>query len=135
MASSGASSAPVVIDLGTGSVKCGFAGDNFPAAVFPSMVGRPLLRSSFSGSSSSTSPTGATSPTGGSVAVRDVMVGEECAAQRHCLEISYPIRGGVVKDWPGVELLLDHTFACLGLPDPRSARVLLCEPPGNPKPA
>lgn len=25
-------------------VKCGFAGDNFPAAVFPCMVGRPMLR-------------------------------------------------------------------------------------------
>jgi actin-related protein len=25
-------------------VKAGFAGENFPAAVFPSMVGRPILR-------------------------------------------------------------------------------------------
>jgi hypothetical protein len=26
-------------------VKCGFAGANFPTAVFPSLVGRPILRS------------------------------------------------------------------------------------------
>ena len=26
-------------------VKCGFAGDNFPAHIFPSIVGRPILRS------------------------------------------------------------------------------------------
>jgi hypothetical protein len=25
-------------------VKCGFAGDNFPAHIFPSIVGRPILR-------------------------------------------------------------------------------------------
>ena len=25
-------------------VKCGYAGDNFPAAVFPCLVGRPMLR-------------------------------------------------------------------------------------------
>ena len=25
-------------------VKCGFAGENFPTAVFPCMVGRPTLR-------------------------------------------------------------------------------------------
>ena len=31
-------------DNGTGFVKCGFAGDNFPRAVFPCMVGRPMLR-------------------------------------------------------------------------------------------
>ena len=36
---------PVVCDNGTGFVKCGFAGDNFPAHIFPSIVGRPILRS------------------------------------------------------------------------------------------
>lgn len=25
-------------------VKCGYAGSNFPAHIFPSMVGRPILR-------------------------------------------------------------------------------------------
>ena len=36
----------VVCDNGTGFVKCGFAGSNFPAHIFPSLVGRPILRSS-----------------------------------------------------------------------------------------
>ena len=26
-------------------VKCGYAGSNFPAHIFPSLVGRPILRS------------------------------------------------------------------------------------------
>lgn len=34
----------VVCDNGTGFVKCGFAGDNFPRATFPCMIGRPMLR-------------------------------------------------------------------------------------------
>ena len=34
----------VVCDNGTGFVKCGFAGDQFPAHIFPAMVGRPILR-------------------------------------------------------------------------------------------
>ncbi|KAG7033376.1 Actin-related protein 2 [Cucurbita argyrosperma subsp. argyrosperma] len=34
----------VVCDNGTGYVKCGFAGENFPTSVFPCVVGRPLLR-------------------------------------------------------------------------------------------
>lgn len=25
-------------------MKCGFAGSNFPKSIFPSMVGRPILR-------------------------------------------------------------------------------------------
>jgi hypothetical protein len=35
----------IVCDNGTGFVKAGFAGANFPSCVFPSMVGRPILRS------------------------------------------------------------------------------------------
>lgn len=34
----------VVCDNGTGFVKCGFAGSNFPEHIFPAMVGRPILR-------------------------------------------------------------------------------------------
>lgn len=34
----------VVCDNGTGYVKCGFAGENFPTSVFPCLVGKPMLR-------------------------------------------------------------------------------------------
>lgn len=34
----------VVCDNGTGFVKCGYAGSNFPAHIFPSLVGRPIIR-------------------------------------------------------------------------------------------
>lgn len=35
---------PIVVDNGTGFVKCGYAADNFPTHIFPSMIGRPLMR-------------------------------------------------------------------------------------------
>ena len=35
---------PIVVDNGTGFVKCGYASDNFPTFIFPSMIGRPLMR-------------------------------------------------------------------------------------------
>uniref|UniRef100_A0A8C1MWW5 Actin-related protein 2-like n=1 Tax=Cyprinus carpio TaxID=7962 RepID=A0A8C1MWW5_CYPCA len=35
----------VVCDNGTGFVKCGFAGSNFPDHIFPALVGRPIIRS------------------------------------------------------------------------------------------
>lgn len=34
----------IVVDNGTGFVKCGFAGAQFPKFTFPSLVGRPLIR-------------------------------------------------------------------------------------------
>ena len=33
------------LDLLCQFVKCGYAGSNFPAHIFPSLVGRPILRS------------------------------------------------------------------------------------------
>ena len=35
--------AAIVCDNGSGMVKCGFAGDDAPRAVLPSMVGRPKM--------------------------------------------------------------------------------------------
>ena len=35
--------AAIVCDNGSGMVKCGFAGDDAPRAVFPSIVGRPKM--------------------------------------------------------------------------------------------
>lgn len=37
----GFDSPPVIIDNGTGLIKCGFGGDDAPRHVFPSVVGRP----------------------------------------------------------------------------------------------
>ena len=34
----------IVLDSGTGNVKIGYAGSNFPTAVFPTVLGRPVLR-------------------------------------------------------------------------------------------
>ena len=35
---------PIICDPGTGYMKMGFAGDNFPKSSFASLVGRPMLR-------------------------------------------------------------------------------------------
>ena len=34
----------VVLDNGSGMIKCGYAGEELPRAVFPSMVGRPKFQ-------------------------------------------------------------------------------------------
>lgn len=44
--------AALVVDNGSGMCKAGFAGDDAPRAVFPSIVGRPRHQVSFLSSSS-----------------------------------------------------------------------------------
>ena len=79
MPAGGTRETTVVCDNGTGFVKCGYAGDNFPRAKFPCMVGRPLLRYEEEISSSE---------------LKDIMVGDDCAAHRNNLEVTYPVTNG-----------------------------------------
>lgn len=109
---------PVVCDNGTGFVKTGFAGDNFPSYIFPSMIGRPLMRfeEEFK-----------------DVELKEVMVGDECAKHRALLETSYPVDNGIVKDWVGMGHLYDYTFFEKLKITPSDHKILLTEPPSNPK--
>ena len=113
-----ASKPPVVCDNGTGFVKCGFAGDNFPAHIFPSIVGRPILRSEEKVTD---------------VALKDIMVGDECTAARDMLETSYPITNGIVQKWDDMCHLYDHTFYERLKIDPTEHRIMLTEAALNPK--
>eukprot|EP00246_Nothoceros_aenigmaticus_P008137 TRINITY_DN22639_c0_g1_i1.p1 TRINITY_DN22639_c0_g1~~TRINITY_DN22639_c0_g1_i1.p1 ORF type:complete len:384 (-),score=62.39 TRINITY_DN22639_c0_g1_i1:242-1393(-) len=101
----------VVCDNGTGFVKCGFAGDNFPAAVFPCMVGRPLV----------------TDP-----GRQDIVVGNRCQELRDQLELSYPISKGIVHNWDDMNYVWDHTFYEVLQIDPTECKILLTDPPLNP---
>lgn len=108
---------PVVCDNGTGFVKTGYAGDNFPSLIFPSMIGRPIMRAEEDFKD---------------VELKDVMVGDECAALRHMLETSYPVENGIVKDWEGMGHLWDYTFLERMKIDPSEHKIMLTEPPMNP---
>eukprot|EP00123_Amoebidium_parasiticum_P010872 comp20377_c0_seq1/m.25752 comp20377_c0_seq1/g.25752 ORF comp20377_c0_seq1/g.25752 comp20377_c0_seq1/m.25752 type:complete len:393 (-) comp20377_c0_seq1:261-1439(-) len=108
----------IVCDNGTGFVKCGFAGANFPSHIFPSMVGRPILRST---------------EKVGNMEIKDLMVGDEAAMARQFLEISYPMDNGVVKNWEDMVNVWDYTFNEKLKIQPENCRILLTEPPMNPK--
>jgi len=109
----------VVCDNGTGFVKCGFAGTNFPAHVFPSLVGRPIIRSSNRNDT---------------VELKDIMIGEDASKYRSVLDVKYPMENGIVRDWNDMQLLWDHTFdEKLQLQDTKNCRILLTEAPMNPE--
>eukprot|EP00036_Acanthoecidae_sp_10tr_P009124 CAMPEP_0182916954 /NCGR_PEP_ID=MMETSP0105_2-20130417/1233_1 /TAXON_ID=81532 ORGANISM="Acanthoeca-like sp., Strain 10tr" /NCGR_SAMPLE_ID=MMETSP0105_2 /ASSEMBLY_ACC=CAM_ASM_000205 /LENGTH=391 /DNA_ID=CAMNT_0025053927 /DNA_START=31 /DNA_END=1206 /DNA_ORIENTATION=- len=106
----------IVSDNGTGFVKCGFAGSNFPSHIFPSLVGRPILRSQ--------------AKIGG-ITLKDVHVGDEASELRAMLEVNYPMDNGIVRNWDDMRIVWAHTWEKLGV-DPKDCKVLLTEPPMNP---
>lgn len=108
----------VVCDNGTGFVKCGFSGANFPAHIFPSLVGRPILRSTTKIND---------------IEVKDLMVGDEASELRSMLEVSYPMENGIVRNWDDMVALYDYTFGQSKLNiKPQDCKLLLTEPPMNP---
>ncbi|ESO00621.1 hypothetical protein HELRODRAFT_187209 [Helobdella robusta] len=108
----------VVCDNGTGFVKCGFGGTNFPTHIFPSLVGRPILRSKAKI---------------GNIVVKDLMIGDEASELRSMLEVSYPMENGIVRNWDDMIALYKYTFGPDKLNiDPTNCKILLTEPPMNP---
>ena len=109
----------IICDNGTGFVKVGYAGENFPRSIFPSMIGRPVLRAEEAISREQTE-------------MKDIMCGLEAAENRHSLECSYPVENGVVKNWEDMEHLWNYTFWDKMEINPKEHKILLTEPPQNP---
>lgn len=82
------------------------------------MVGRPILRTEEKGDND--------------LAIKDIMCGDEAAAARTMLQISYPMENGIVKKWDDMQHLWDYTFFEKMKVDPRGRKILLTEPPMNP---
>lgn len=64
--------------------------------------------------------------------IKDIMCGDEAAAARTMLQISYPMENGIVKKWDDMQHLWDFTFNEKLKVDTTGRKILLTEPPMNP---
>lgn len=84
---------PIVIDIGSGQIKTGFAGETEPSVVVPSLIGQPRHGGVMVG-----------------LDPRNIYVGEDALERLGILTPSYPTEYGTVTDWSGLYSILNHTF-------------------------
>ncbi|KAK7097505.1 actin, cytoplasmic-like [Littorina saxatilis] len=106
--------APVVIDNGSGLLKAGYAGDDAPRVVIPSVVGIPKSENHTD-----------------TEVLRKFYTGDEAIQHRGVLSLHHPLQHGSVTDWDSMEKVLHAAFTDLRV-DPTEAPVLMSETPLNP---
>ena len=103
----------LVLDNGSGMCKAGFAGEDIPRAIFPTITGHP---------SHSDVTTGL---------AKDSYIGFEATNKRSALSLTHPIQQGVVTDWEEMENIWQYTYSQLRV-SAEERPVLLTETPLNP---
>lgn len=98
----------VIIDCGSSSTKVGFAGQDKPELLIPTVVGRETLNEK-----------------------QKVYVGQK-ALDKKDLNLSYPIQYGCINNWEDMERVWKSSFKKLKL-DSKGSSVVLTEVLGNPK--
>lgn len=97
----------VIMDNGSGNVKCGIAGGEVPTVVFPAVTSHPR-----------------SNPQG------PVLVGDRALAATGQV-YKHPLEHGIVTDWDGLERLWRHAYDELHIPSTERA-IVVTEAPLNP---
>lgn len=106
----------IVMDIGSSVSKVGFAGEDSPYVVFPTIVGRPRENLAFVAGPGKTSG----------------FVGNEASLKRGILNLRKPVHRGSIKQWEDIETLWTYVFESLLQVDSREHPILITEVPLNP---
>jgi actin len=106
----------VVIDNGSNTIKAGFAGDDAPRKIFPSLIGYTKK-----------------SPINLAMDEKSYYVGDEAKERRGRLEMKTPFYDSLVSDWTDVENTWSYTFFNALKVCPEEVYAVITESPMNPK--
>ncbi|XP_066384321.1 actin-related protein 4-like [Miscanthus floridulus] len=129
----------IVIDVGSYSCKAGYAGDDTPKAVFPSVVGSIEQTEDTDDPKSDKEADSASDSKNGAKPMdvdkaktkRKLYVGQELEFRRDHMEVISPMKDGTVTDWDIVDNIWNHAFRRRLLINPEEHPMLIAEPSTN----
>ncbi|KAH1257654.1 Actin-related protein 4 [Glycine max] len=130
----------IVVDLGSHTCKAGYAGEDAPKAVFPSVVGaidQMDVDEADNGENNSASAPESNNnvrnaDSDKTKGKRKLYVGSQSLGyRRDHMEVLSPFKDGIVADWDIVDSIWDHAFRECLLIDPKEHPMLLAEPSSN----
>jgi actin len=108
---------PLVIDVGTGALKAGFASDDAPKYNIPMVVGIPdKTKGLLVGMDQ-----------------KDAYIGYEALDKANLLDMYYPVQKGVITNMEKIKQILDHLVTTEMSISLDEHAVMMTEPPANPK--
>eukprot|EP00249_Psilotum_nudum_P017968 c26577_g1_i3 orf=1348-1968(-) len=127
----------IVLDLGSHSCKAGYAGEDAPKAVFPTVVGS--IEQTVLGDAIKVEGEIEDSKIGVKVGDsekdkqrRKLYVGTQALGyRRDYMEVLPAMKDGLIADWEAVDSIWDHAFRERLLVDPKEHPMLLAEPSSN----
>lgn len=130
--------AAIVLDLGSHTCKAGYAGEDAPKAVFPSVVGS-IEQTGMADAvkvegdlESSDAKMNVKLDSEKSKSKRKLYVGSQALGyRRDFMEVIPALKDGIVADWDVVDSIWDHAFRERLLIDPKEHPILLAEPSSN----
>jgi actin-related protein 2 len=114
------SEAPVIVfDNGSGYLKAGLSTDETPSITMPALIGRPMLRYAEKLEE---------------IELKPIMIGDEVVPVRSLLELTYPMKEGIIVNGDDMATLWDYCIKeKLHLKDDlKDRKILLTEAPSNP---
>ncbi|MFX1255342.1 MAG: actin, cytoplasmic 2 [Promethearchaeota archaeon] len=114
---------PIVIENGSAYSKNGFAGEDQPRSILPTLIGYPRYQNILSNEESYRSS---------EEDLNRYYFGEGVINLQSVLKLIYPIKNGVVADWDALEKIWHYTFHNELRVNPAKHPVLLTETPLNP---
>ena len=109
----------IVFDNGSGYLKAGLSNIEIPSVTMPALIGRPMLRYAEKLEN---------------LELKELMIGDEVIPVRSLLELTYPMKEGIIENKEDMAILWDY---CIKKKlkvegDLKDRKILLTEAPSNP---